>query len=107
MAHLCSNKTAEVCHSSKRVSSFIVLCLFVYLLLDELMRALQATLIQFDHNCPQYSVIDVATTKTSSCDVLVPALQQQQRTHTHTRVSAHHHQCHLVTTWEHREQTIN
>ena len=37
------------------------------------MRALQATLIQFDHNCPQYSVIDVATTKTSSCDVvLVP-----------------------------------
>lgn len=37
------------------------------------MRALQGALIQFDHNCPQYSVIDVATTKTKSRDVLVPA----------------------------------
>lgn len=66
MAHLWSNKKTAVCHSSeRRLSPFIVLYLFVYLSLNELMRALQTTLIQFDHNCPQYSIIDVATTETS------------------------------------------
>lgn len=64
MTHLCSNKTTAVCHSFERVFSFLLFfaCLFICLL-DELMRALQARLIQFDHNCPRYSVIDVATTK--------------------------------------------
>lgn len=57
-------------------------CLFIRRL-DELMRALQAKLVQFDHNCPRYSATDVATTNTSSSrDAPVPATKQQ---HTHHR----------------------
>lgn len=47
------------------------------------MRALQATFIQFDHNCPQYSVIDVATAKTSSRDVAGPRSAAAGHTYTH------------------------
>lgn len=97
MAHLWSNKKTAVCHSSeRRLSPFTVLYLFVYLPLNELMRALQTTLIQFDHNCPQYSIIDVATTETSLCYVLVPALLRHFHIHLFTKLE--HKREHNITT---------
>jgi len=63
----------------------MVLYVFDYLSFNELKRALQATLTQFDQYWPQYSLIDVATKKKSCPDMLVPALQQQQ-THPPTEI---------------------